>query len=89
MRPADVFIDVSASTKTELLQILSNKTAHALGVRETNILAALLSRENLGSTGIGAGIANPHASIAGINSPYVLLIRLTEPVAFEAVDENQ
>ncbi|WP_244570872.1 PTS sugar transporter subunit IIA [Stappia sp. TSB10GB4] len=88
MKRDDVLINVASSSKTKLLQFLSNKAAGILGINEDDVLAALQGRENLGSTGIGAGIAIPHAPVNGIVSPFTLLVRLGRPVAFEAIDEH-
>ncbi len=88
MKPDDVLIDVSVSSKGRLLQQLSDKAARALGVSERDILAALESREALGSTGIGAGIAIPHAPVAGIERPFGLFVRLTKPIEFDAIDDE-
>ena len=47
----------------------------------------LESREKLGSTGIGNGIAVPHAAIDGMTSPRGLLIRFAQPLDFDAIDD--
>jgi len=88
MKPDDVFVGVAASSKAKLLQFLSGKAADALHISEANVLGALQSREGLGSTGIGAGIAIPHAPVEGVTSPYALLVRLAKPIEFEAIDEE-
>ncbi|WP_180898679.1 PTS sugar transporter subunit IIA [Martelella soudanensis] len=88
MRPDDVLVDVSAVSKTNLLQLLSNRAAEFLGVNRSDIVGALEHRENLGSTGFGAGIAIPHAPVAGVTAPFALLIRLARPIEFEAIDDR-
>lgn len=88
MKPDDVLIDVSAASKGGLLLQLSAKAARALGIDERDILVALQSREALGSTGIGAGIAIPHAPVSGLTSPFALLVRLAKPVEFDSIDEQ-
>lgn len=88
MKPADVLLGVSASSKDKLLQLLSEHAGAALAVSEEAILTALRSRESLGSTGIGAGIAIPHAPVDGLVAPFVLLARFARPVEFEAIDEE-
>jgi PTS system nitrogen regulatory IIA component len=49
---------------------------------------ALLKREQLGSTGMGSGIAIPHACLAELQQPFGMLARLKVPVDFEAVDDQ-
>lgn len=87
IQPANVFVDIAASSKSQVLQLLSKKAAAALGLPERIILEPLLAREKLGSTGIGEGIAIPHTRLAGIDKPFGLLGRLNRPIEFEAIDE--
>lgn len=88
IKPDDVEIGVSTASKSKLLKLLSEKAAHALGIGEQDILAALQSREGLGSTGIGAGIAIPHAPVAGIDGPFGYLACLSKPIEFDAIDDE-
>jgi nitrogen PTS system EIIA component len=85
--PEHVFIGLSAPTKWRALQLVSQKAASCLGVAEKPILHALEAREQLGTTGIGNGIAVPHAAIAGMTAPRGLIIRLARPVDFDAIDD--
>lgn len=52
------------------------------------ILRALWRREQIGSTGLGHGIAVPHARISGLNDPIVLLLRTKIPIVFGAPDHK-
>lgn len=88
IKPEDVTIGVSASSKNKLLKFLSEKAAQALGISQPDILAALQSREDLGSTGIGEGIAIPHAPVAGIDAPFGLFVCLSKPIEFDAIDDE-
>lgn len=85
--PEHTFIGVSVTTKWRALQSMAEKAGRAFGVDETSILRALESREGLGSTGIGNGIAVPHAAIAGMTLPRGLLVRFAQPLDFEAIDD--
>ncbi len=51
------------------------------------VLAVLNTRESLGSTGFGRGIAIPHGRLDGLAQPVVLLLRPAKPLAWQAVDE--
>ncbi|PZM11528.1 PTS sugar transporter subunit IIA [Rhizobium tubonense] len=86
IHPEHVFIGLSAPTKWRALQLVSQKAATCLGVEEAVVLHALEARERLGTTGIGNGIAVPHAAIAGMTKPRGLIIRFAKPVDFEAID---
>jgi mannitol/fructose-specific phosphotransferase system IIA component (Ntr-type) len=85
--PEHTFIGVSVTTKWRALQTMAEKASKAFDVEETTILRALESREGLGSTGIGNGIAVPHAAIAGMTLPRGLLVRFAQPLDFEAIDD--
>ncbi|MBB3352527.1 PTS system nitrogen regulatory IIA component [Rhizobium sp. BK049] len=87
IRPEHTFIGVSAPTKWRALQIIADKAAKAFSVDGQTILKALEARERLGSTGIGNGIAIPHAAIDGMTSLGGLLIRFAQPLDFEAIDD--
>ncbi|MGX5734745.1 PTS sugar transporter subunit IIA [Bosea thiooxidans] len=84
--PGNVELDLDASNKARLLQALAEKASRGIGADERKILAALQNREKLGSTGIGAGIALPHAPIAGLERPFGLLARLGKRVDFDSID---
>jgi PTS system nitrogen regulatory IIA component len=46
----------------------------------------LLKREELGSTGIGKGVAIPHARLSDLERPYGLLVKLKQGIEFDAID---
>ena len=48
---------------------------------------SLFSRERLGSTGLGHGVAIPHGRIKGLKSPMAAVFQLARPIGFEAPDE--
>lgn len=50
--------------------------------------AALTARERLGSTGLGEGIAIPHCRIKSASALVGALITLSEPIEFDAVDDE-
>ncbi|WP_331373157.1 PTS sugar transporter subunit IIA [Sinorhizobium chiapasense] len=85
--PESVRLDLTSSSKTSLLQAISEIAATELGIGASEILLALTNREKLGSTGIGQGIAIPHAPVPGVERPFFLIIRLKKPIDFEAVDD--
>jgi PTS system nitrogen regulatory IIA component len=51
-----------------------------------HILAELSKREELGSTGVGNGIAIPHARFPEIDKAFGMLLRLRQPIDFDALD---
>jgi len=84
--PGAVLAGLKAASKEQCLDLLSRQAAEATGVAGEIIATALKRREALGSTGIGNGIAMPHAAIAGLSTPFGLLACLARPVQFDAVD---
>lgn len=86
-RPDRMLVALSARTKQQLLKTLCIRAAEALKLDPDMLLSRLLAREALGSTGTGGGVAMPHASIDGLDAPFVLLATLSEPVNFEAIDD--
>jgi PTS system nitrogen regulatory IIA component len=86
LSPADVMIDVRASNKPRLLQEFAAKAADSLGLHADRIAPHLLKREELGSTGIGRGVAIPHCRLPDLQRPYGLLAKLKQPIEFDAID---
>ena len=56
------------------------------GLTAEAVQAALAAREQLGSTGLGAGFALPHARMEGLNAYVGLFVRLAKPIDFDAID---
>ena len=89
LSPTDVMIDVRASNKRLLLQEFAARAAVSLGLRVDQVAPFLLKREELGSTGIGHGIAIPHARLPDLQKPYGLLAKLKPPIEFDAIDGQE
>lgn len=83
---ADVAIDAAFADKQKLLEELARRAAAAVDLDPALIVAELAKREDLGSTGMGGGVAIPHARFHQLRKPFGMLVRLKKPVAFEAVD---
>jgi len=77
-----------ASSKRQALHTVAEAAAQALGLPENRIMEALLEREALGSTGLGSGVAVPHARLEGIARVTAVFVRLETPVAYGAVDDQ-
>jgi PTS system nitrogen regulatory IIA component len=86
--PTDVVADFAAPSKGLLLQELARRASDALKLPVEQISNSLLKREELGSTGTGGGIAIPHARISGIEKPFGILVRLRQPIDFDAIDDQ-
>ena len=88
LTPDGVVGKLRAADKGRLLTDLAGRAAAVAGLNQADVLRALTAREELGSTGIGGGVAIPHARIAGIDRFFGLFARLERPVDFDAVDEQ-
>jgi PTS system nitrogen regulatory IIA component len=74
------------ANKRALLQQLAQLAGQRTGLDAAAILASLVERERLGSTGFGQGVAIPHGKIEGLASIYCLFARLAEPIEYRAID---
>ena len=76
------------ATKRQLFEQLAERAAEITGHDAAEILEAIASREELGSTGLGNGIAIPHGKIAGLKGVTALVARLDQPIDFDSVDDQ-
>jgi PTS system nitrogen regulatory IIA component len=86
--PADAIVGLRVADKLGLLKELSSRAADRLALDSDRIVQAVLGREALGSTGMGGGLAIPHARIDGLQKPFGLLARTRRPIAFDAIDSQ-
>jgi len=81
-------VALPAGNKRGLLQHLANLAGQRLETDSGAILASVVERERLGSTGFGDGVAIPHGKIEGLVGIYGLFVRLSEPVDYKAIDRR-
>lgn len=80
---------VQGTSKKRILEIISQVAAqHLADIDQTTILSSLLSREKMGSTGIGNGIALPHGRIENLKNVTAILITCDPAIAFDAIDNK-
>jgi PTS system nitrogen regulatory IIA component len=85
--PERVLPSVEARDKGALITELAGRMAALAGLDAATVASALAERERLSSTGVGAGIAIPHAQVAGLARTIGMLARLDHPVEFAADDQ--
>jgi PTS system nitrogen regulatory IIA component len=74
-------------SKKRLLENISELLAsNAPRLSRNEIFNSLISREKLGSTGLGKGVAIPHGRMAGLERPLCAFIKLDQPIEFDAAD---
>ena len=88
LRPDAVITMPGTASKKRLLQAVAESLAGESGVPENDILNALQERELLGATGMGRGIAVPHARMAQASRVVGVFLRLETGVDFEAIDRQ-
>lgn len=86
LSPAAVRSVGQISSKKRLFQELADLSHSVYGLNSAEVLDALQERESLGPTGVGHGVALPHARLHSLNHVAGLFIRLEKPLDFDAVD---
>jgi nitrogen PTS system EIIA component len=84
--PDSILPHLKAHGRKNLLQEMCARAAIVSGLREREIFDAIWQREKLGSTGIGNGIAIPHAKMQKCHRLFSVFARLDRPVDFESND---
>ena len=82
----NVMISVRASSKKRVFEQASLLLEARCKLARSKIFNALFSREKLGSTGLGNGIAIPHGRLEGLKKSTAVVLCLTEPIPFDASD---
>ncbi|MEQ1889190.1 MAG: PTS IIA-like nitrogen regulatory protein PtsN [Alphaproteobacteria bacterium] len=88
LKPESVIASLRARSKKQALQEISNSASKLFGFEAQLILDKLLARERLGTTGVGQGIAIPHAKFSEADKVIGLFARLDQPVDFESIDDR-
>jgi PTS system nitrogen regulatory IIA component len=86
LTPDDIRLDVDLSNKAQLLEQVAALLATRNGLSETFILESLTAREQLGSTGLGHGVAIPHARMNQCAMAAGVVVRTKTPIPFDAPD---
>jgi len=88
LKPEAVKVLNAATSKKRLMQDISDLCEHAYGPETDVVLDALLAREALGPTGVGHGIALPHARLAQLDRVVGTFVLLDKPIDFGSVDRQ-
>ena len=84
----DIVVGLDVPDKGRVLEQAALMAARRVGINHPCVFRALSRREEIGSTAIGHGLAIPHARIAGISEPIVLILRTKSPIKFGAPDHQ-
>ncbi|RDE09440.1 PTS IIA-like nitrogen regulatory protein PtsN [Pelagibacterium lacus] len=88
MSQDSVIACAKVASKRQLLQQLADRASALVGIDAQTIFETLMNREQLGSTGLGNGIAIPHGKIKGLPRVVAVFARLAQPIDFDAVDDQ-
>lgn len=88
LSPQGVIHNLRAKCKREALHALAERAGSLVDRPASDILTTLLEREQLGSTGVGDGVALPHGKMDGLGKIVGVLARLETPVSFDALDDQ-
>jgi PTS system nitrogen regulatory IIA component len=79
---------VHCTSKKRALEIISEIAAEQCGQSSTELFECMLGREKMGSTGIGNGIAIPHARMQDSERAIAVLVQCDEAIEFDAIDNR-
>jgi PTS system nitrogen regulatory IIA component len=88
LKPEAVRVIGAASSKKRLFQEVADIAQTAYGLDAQATVEALLDRESLGPTGVGHGVALPHARLDTVSEVCGVFLILDKPLDFGAVDRQ-
>jgi len=89
INPDRIAYDAHAGSKKRVLELISGLlTANNPDMTEDEIFESLIERERLGSTGLGHGVAIPHARLKGREEAIGAFLKLDTGVDFDAIDQQ-
>lgn len=88
LSPVRVDLDCRITSKKRLMEHMASMLAREMNTEEETVFRVLIERERLGSTGIGQGVALPHARLGGIDDAVLALAVLHEPLDYQAPDQQ-
>mgnify|MGYP000076532009 FL=1 len=88
LKPGAVRSLGQVTSKKRLFQELADLANAEYKLNISEVVDALQERESLGPTGVGHGVALPHARLHGLDNVVGLFLRLEKPLDFDAVDRQ-
>lgn len=88
LKPEAIRVFSSVSSKKRLMHDLAGVAELCYNTNYTNAVEALLEREALGPTGVGGGVALPHARLEELDRVVGAFVLLENPIEFEAIDKQ-
>jgi nitrogen PTS system EIIA component len=82
-----VLVQVDVTSKKRAFEEAGLLFENVQGLSRSLVTDSLFSRERLGSTGLGHGVAIPHGRIKGLKNPLAAVLRVLQPIPFDAPDD--
>ncbi len=87
--PADnVLVNVEATSKKRVFEHAGLLFENQHSIARSTVTDNLFARERLGSTGLGHGVAVPHGRVKGLKTPLAAVLRVQNPIPFDAPDDE-
>jgi PTS system nitrogen regulatory IIA component len=88
LSPSQVLAQVDVTSKKRAFEEAGLLFENIHGLSRALVTDSLFSRERLGSTGLGHGVAIPHGRIKGLKAPLAAVFQLANPIGFDAPDDQ-
>lgn len=85
---SNVLVDVDASSKKRVFEQAGLLFENNHSIARALVTDNLFARERLGSTALGHGVAIPHGRIKGLKNPLAAVLRVQQPIGFDAHDDE-
>jgi len=85
---ANVLVGIEATSKKRVFEHAGMLFENHHAIARATITDNLFARERLGSTGLGHGVAIPHGRIKGLKNPLAAVMRVAQPIPFDAPDDE-
>jgi nitrogen PTS system EIIA component len=84
----NILLDIEASSREELFEFVGQLFEENFGIASSIVQNCLLDRENLGSTGLGHGLAIPHGRVKNLSDAHLAFVRTRQGIDFKAPDQE-
>lgn len=88
LQASDVLLELQVKDRRQLFEAIGQHVERGGGPSAESVASALLRREQLGSTGLGDGVAIPHARVRTLERIRAFYVRPHTPLAFDAPDHR-
>ncbi len=85
---SNVLVGVDATSKRRVFEHAGLLFENHHSIARVTVTENLFARERLGSTGLGHGVAIPHGRIKGLKNPLAAVLRVEQPIPFDAPDDE-